>query len=81
MKENIIQIMSGTQLQRRIELEIRKTKDVQILARSSDDKELIKESQEKISQLTKKYKDLLNASGLKSQLKRASVPSYRRMKV
>lgn len=71
----------GEQLQRRIELEIRKTKDKQILGKASDDKELIRESQEKISQLTEKYKELLNASGLKSQLKRASVPSYRRMKV
>lgn len=72
----------GTQLQRRIELEIRKTKDVQILARSSGDKELIKESQDKITRLTNKYKQLVKVSGLRSQLStRASVSGYRRIKV
>lgn len=72
----------GTQLQRRIELEIRKTKDVQILARSSGDKELIKESQDKITRLTHKYKELVKVSGLRSQLStRAKVSGYKRIKV
>lgn len=75
MKANIILYMNGTQLQRRLELEIRKNKDIQILAKSSRDKKLILEAQDKITQLTHKYKEILNVSGLKSQLtKRANVP-------
>jgi len=72
----------GTQLQRRLELELRKAKDTQILARASGDefKDLAQESQARINRLTGKYKDLLNASGLKSQMKRASVSGYRKIK-
>ena len=71
----------GTQLQRRLELEIRKAKDKQILGKASGDTELIQESQDRISKLTSKYKELVNTSGLKSQLQRARVSGYRRMKV
>ena len=71
----------GTQLQRRLELQIRKEKDKQILARASGDKEFAKERQVKINELTAKYKHLLKISGLKSQLTRASVSGYRRIKV
>lgn len=71
----------GTQLMRRIETEIRKQKDNQILGREADNKELIETSQYKITQLTNRYKEVINASGLKSQLKRARVSGFRRMKV
>lgn len=72
----------GTQLQRLIEREIRKQKDIQILAKSSGDKELTLQAQTKITQLTTKYKQLCNVSGLPNQLKtRASVVGYKRINV
>ena len=72
----------GEQLQRLIEREIRKQKDIQILAKSSGDKELTLQAQTKITQLTTKYKQLCNISGLPNQLKtRASVIGYKRINV
>ena len=72
----------GEQLQRLIEREIRKQKDIQILAKSSGDKELTLQAQTKITQLTTKYKQLCNANGLPNQLKtRASVIGYKRINV
>lgn len=54
----------GSQLQRRIELNIRRQKDTQILARASGDNELVEQSQNKIRLLTSKYNDLCKTSGL-----------------
>lgn len=72
----------GTQLQRLLEREIRKQKDIQILAKSSGDKELTLQAQTKITQLTTKYKQLCNISGLPNQLKtRARVSEYKRINV
>lgn len=72
----------GEQLQRLIERRIREQKDVQILAKSSGDKELTLQAQTKITQLTIKYKQLCNVSGLPNQLKtRASVVGYKRINV
>jgi hypothetical protein len=70
----------GSQLQRRIELNIRKQKDTQILARASGDTELIEQSQNKIRLLTSKYNDLCKASGLLPKKQRMSVAGYRRIK-
>ena len=70
----------GTQLQRKIETEIRKSKDTQILARASGAKELVEESQNKIRLLTNKYNDLCKASGLLPKKQRMSVSGYRRVK-
>ena len=72
----------GTQLQRLIERRIRQQKDIQILAKSSGDKELTLQAQAKITQLTTKYKQLCNVSGLPNQLKtRANVVGYKRINV
>ena len=72
----------GEQLQRLIERRIREQKDVQILAKSSGDKELTLQAQTKITQLTTKYRQLCNISGLPNQLKtRASVVGYKRINV
>ena len=69
-----------TQLQRRIESAIRQEKDTQILAKASEDNELVLQSQTKISQLNTKYKQLCNISGLPNKLStRASVPNYKRI--
>lgn len=72
----------GEQLQRLIEREIRKQKDIQILAKASGDKELTQQVQAKITQLTTKYRQVVKVSGLPNQLKtRASVVGYRRINV
>ena len=71
----------GTQLQRRLETEIKKQKDTQILAKASGDMELVGESQRKITVLTHKYNDLCKISGLLPKKTRMSVSSYRRIKV
>lgn len=69
-----------TQLQRRIESAIRQEKDTQILAKTSEDNELVLQSQTRITQLTTKYKQLCNISGLPNKLyTRASVPNYKRI--
>lgn len=71
----------GTQLQRRLELEVRKQKDTQILARASGDKELAQQSEIKIRQLTYRYNELCNISGLLPKRTRMSVSGYRRIAV
>ena len=71
----------GTQLQRKLETEIRKQKDIQIMAKASGNKELVAESQSKITQLTHKYKQLSDVSGLPTKMERMRVSGYRRVKV
>ena len=71
----------GTQLQRKLETEIRKQKDIQIMAKASDNKELVQESQQKITQLTHKYKQLSDVSGLPTKMERMRVSGYRRTNV
>ena len=72
----------GEQLQRLIEREIRKQKDIQILAKASGDKELTQQVQAKITQLTTKYRQVVKVSGLPNQLKtRANVVGYKRINV
>lgn len=73
MKENIILITSGTQLQRQIELEVRKQKDIQIGAVSIGDKEMVEQAQKRITQLTRKYKEIADISGLPTKLERMRV--------
>lgn len=69
----------GQQLQRNIERAIREQKDTQILAKASDNKELISKSQEKITVLTHKYQELSNISGLPTKLERLKVSGYKRI--
>lgn len=71
----------GTQLQRRLETEIRKQKDTQILAKASGNKKLIAEAQQKITNLTQKYKELSDISGLGTKMDRMRVVGYRRTSV
>ena len=70
----------GTQLQRRIETEIRKQKDLQILGRTSGNEKLARESQIKINQLNAKYKRLSKISGLPTMTERMRVSEYRKIK-
>ena len=71
----------GTQLQRKLETEIRKQKDIQIIAKASGNKELVAESQSKITQLTRKYKQLSDISGLPTKMERMRVSGYKRTSV
>ena len=68
-----------TQLQRSCERRIREQKDIQILAKESGNKELIKESQARITQLTNKYKEISKISGLPTRMDRLKVAKYRRI--
>jgi len=74
-------LYDGQQLLRKVELELRKSKDIQILARSSNNIELVEKMQNRITQLTNKYKDILKASGLKSKLERAKIAGYHRINI
>lgn len=66
----------GTQLQRGLEREIRKQKDIQILARESGNDELVGESRRKITELTNRYRELSNVSGLPTRMDRMRVSGY-----
>ena len=70
-----------SQMMRNLELNIRKQKDIQILAKASGNKELVKESQGKITQLTNKYKELSNVSGLPTKMERMRVSGYKRVAI
>ena len=71
----------GSQMQRQLETEIRKQKDIQIMAKASGNKELVAESQQKITQLTRKYKELSDVSGLPTKMERMRVSGYKRTSV
>jgi len=74
-------LYEGTQLQRRIETKIRELKDKQIMARAMGGTETVGKCQRKITQLTHKYRELSNISGLKAKMNRMTVSGYRRVKV
>ena len=63
----------GTQLQRNLERKIREQKDIKTLAEESGNKELALESQKKIKQLTNKYKELSDKSGLSTRMERLRI--------
>lgn len=72
----------GTQLQRRLETEIRKQKDLQIIARASKNEDLltdIENAQNNISRLTKKYHELSKAGNLTEYMERMRVSGYKRV--
>ena len=71
----------GTQLLRSLERKVREQKDIQILAKASGNKELVKESQQKITQLTNKYREISKISGLPTRMDRLKVSQYRRLSV
>lgn len=69
----------GTQLQRKLETAIRYQKDAQILAKAAGNNKVILESQEKITQLTQKYRELSNVAKIPTELERAKVSGYKRV--
>lgn len=70
-----------TQLQRKYEREIRKQKDIQILARKANDIDLIDESQSKITELTDKYNEISKLSDLPTKVRRLQVEGYRKVAI
>lgn len=74
-------LYEGTQLQRRLETNIRQLKDRQIVARAMEDMETVDICQRKITILNFKYNQLCNISGLKPDKKRMTVSGYKRVKV
>ena len=71
----------GTQIQRNLERRIREQKDIQILAKASGNDQLVGQTQQKITQLTQKYKELSDISGIPTKMERAKVSGYRRKNV
>lgn len=71
----------GTQLQRQIETKIRQYKDRQIGARTIDDTDEVYRCQEKIEQLTNKYKELSDISVLPTKIDRLRVDGYRKINI
>lgn len=71
----------GTQLQRMLERKIREQKDIQILAKTSGNEQLIAQSQQNITILTRKYYKLSQQSGLQTKLERAKVSGYKRVAI
>lgn len=70
----------ATQVQRRLETEIRKQKDRQIIARASGNKNEIQQAQSKITQLTKEYNNFSKVAGLNVYKDRLTVSGYHRLK-
>lgn len=71
----------GTQLQRKLETEIRKQKDNQIMGRDANNMQLIADSQYKITALTNRYKELSKISGLPTKMQRMRVAGYKRVAI
>jgi len=71
-------LYEGTQLQRKIETEIRKQKDIQIIGKEANNNLVVLEAQDKITQLTDKYRELSKISGLPTKMQRTRVTGYHR---
>lgn len=69
----------ATQVQRKLETAIRKEKDRQIIGRSAGNKEIVANSQQKITVLTQKYNELSKVSNLPTYKNRIVVSGYRRV--
>jgi hypothetical protein len=68
-----------TQEQRRLETEIRKAKDGQIMARESGDRQLAEEYQAKINKYTNQYKQFSRQCGLSVKTSKMTVSGYHKI--
>lgn len=71
-------LYQGSQMQRRLETEIRKAKDNQMALEKCGEPEDIIEAQQRVNMLSKKYKKLCNESGLLPKPQRTRVTGYKR---
>lgn len=70
----------ATQVQRKLESQIRKQKDRQIMFRITEDRQGAEEAQSKINSLVYKYNDFSKQMGLKTYKERLSNTGYNRIK-
>ena len=66
----------ATQLQRKVETEIRKAKDKVIFAENLGDDELAKQAKAKVRTLRRHYTDISTQAGLTPKMDRTYVPGY-----
>ena len=71
----------GTQMQRRLETEIRKQKDIQIMAKEAGQEGTVREAQQRITHLTTKYRELSKVAEIPTRMERMKVSGYKRTKV
>lgn len=69
----------GTQLQNRIEREIQSQEDIKTMAQEIGDKDLEMESRRKIVDLSSKYKELSDISGLPTKIDKLKQWGYKRL--
>lgn len=69
----------GTQLQNRIEREIQGQEDIKTMAQEIGDKDLEMESRKKIVDLSSKYKELSDISGLPTQIDKLKEWGYKKL--
>ena len=69
----------GTQLQNRIEREIQGQEDIKTMAQEIGDKDLEMESRKKIVDLSSKYKELSDVSGLPTKMDKLKEWGYKRL--
>ena len=68
-----------SQMMRKLELQVRKQKDLQIIGKASNNKQIIDEAQNKITQLTQKYREISKISGLPTRMERMRIFGYKRI--
>lgn len=66
-------LYEGTQLQRKIEVELRRTRETEIIAKAGNNTELLNEMKTKEKALLNKYHELSKESGLPTKLERTRV--------
>ena len=66
----------ATQLMRRLELQMRKQKDTAILAKACGDDELRRGCQSNITKITRQYKSVAEAAGLKTRFEKTRVEGF-----
>ena len=69
----------GTQLQNRIEREIQSQEDIKTMAHEIGDKDLEMKSQKNIKDLSSKYKDLSDISGLPTEIDKLKQWGYKKL--
>lgn len=70
----------GEQLQNKIEVAVKRQKELANIAKAAGDDDLRREAQYKINLLTSKYAKLSEASGLPTKMERMQVAGFRRVK-
>ncbi len=73
-------VHEATQIQRQLETKARHAKDRQIIAKAAGDETLMRAEQERINQITRKYKAFSDAAGLPVKTERMSVSKYHKVK-